>query len=563
MRKWWLFGMALMLGLPGAGLQAQEPGWEVMPRSNTRSLVPGPTATLQKPIALPVTPSDSSAPGKPPAVTFGRPVVTMQKPVPLGAWDNEIQRTSFVELSTKGQVLIRAQAPDLSSPMPMPAGPPGVPSAGVSNWVLTTPATSPGAVIEPLPAPRSSNARFGDGTGGVVVSSPFTGAPVFPAPPGTGDDFDGPGCCGGIDGNCGCNCYPGNRFYASAEYLLWWVKGSPVPPLLTTSNGTDGDRSGALGLPGTSVLYGGNSLLTDPRSGARVMAGYWFDDERLLGFEVGGFFLNTQTTTYSILSNGNPPMYRPLFNTNTGQSGVEVVANSSVPSQMRNGLGTAGGFSSTLKSSFWGAEGNLRSCLLCGDNYFIDGLLGFKTLALDEGLTLRESPTLSNGLGFLVEDQFKTRNQFYGGQVGLVAETRYNRWIFNAQAKIGIGDTSQTVVINGSTIVLAPGGGTTAFPAGIYAGASNIGSYHRQVFSVVPDLGVSIGYQLTNNIKIFAGYDFIYWTNVLRPGQQIDQTINPNLVPGGPGGGPARPSFAFQNSDFWAQGIKVGVEFRY
>jgi hypothetical protein len=293
------------------------------------------------------------------------------------------------------------------------------------------------------------------------------------------------------------------------------------------------------------------------------MAGYWFDDDRLLGFEVGGFFLNTQSTTYSLLSNGNAPLYRPLFNTSTGLSGVEIVANSLVPSQMPNGLSTAGGFSSTLKSSFWGAEGNLRSCLLCGDNYFIDGLLGFKTLALDEGLTLRESPTLSNGLGFLVEDQFKTRNQFYGGQVGIVAETRYDRWIFNVQAKLGIGETSQTVVINGSTIVLPPGGGSAAFPAGIYAGASNIGSYHRQVFSVVPDLGASIGYQLTNHIKIFAGYDFIYWTNVLRPGQQIDQVINPNLVPGGPGGGPARPSFAFQNSDFWAQGIKVGVEFRY
>jgi hypothetical protein len=563
MRKWWIRSLALSLGLLATGVQAQEPGWQAEPRSSTRSSVPGPAVTLEKPKALPSTSMAKATPVQTPAVTFGRPVVRMQKPVALGTASTAIQQTSFVQPGTNTQVQIRAQAPDPSGPLQMPAGPAGPGSPGISNWVATTPANSPGALIEPLAPPRlAATAPFANGAGGVVVSSPYQGSPVFPAPPGTCDDFDGAGCCGNIDGNCNCNCYPGNRFYISAEYLLWWVKGSPVPPLLTTSNGADGMLSGALGLPGTTVLYGGNSLLGDPRSGARLMAGYWLDDERLLGFEVGGFFLNTQTTTYSINSGGNPPLYRPLFDTNNGMPGGEAVANTVVPGQ---GPFTSGGFSSTLKSSFWGAEGNLRSCLLCGQNYFIDGVIGFRTLGLDEGLTIHESPTFSDGSGFQIVDQFKTRNQFYGGQVGIIGEARYDRWIFNASAKIGLGDTDQTVVINGSTLALVPGVGTIASPAGIYAASTNIGSYHRQVFSVVPDLGLSIGYQLTNHVKIFAGYDFIYWTDVLRPGQQIDQTINPTQVPNSPvpATGPARPAFLYQSSDFWAQGIKVGLEFRY
>src|SRR5438270_786609 len=40
----------------------------------------------------------------------------------------------------------------------------------------------------------------------------------------------GPGCCEDCGGGC---CPPGNRVYTSVEYLLWFVRGSPLPPLVT------------------------------------------------------------------------------------------------------------------------------------------------------------------------------------------------------------------------------------------------------------------------------------------------------------------------------------------
>ena len=46
--------------------------------------------------------------------------------------------------------------------------------------------------------------------------------------------------------------------------------------------------------------------------------------------------------------------------------------------------------------------------------------------------------------------------------------------------------------------------------------------------------------------------------------EQIDLAVNTSQPPLGGGlVGPARPAFSFRDSDFWAQGVSFGVEFRY
>ena len=54
------------------------------------------------------------------------------------------------------------------------------------------------------------------------------------------------------------------------------------------------------------------------------------------------------------------------------------------------------------------------------------------------------------------------------------------------------------------------------------------------------------------------GYNFMYWSNVVRPGDQIDRNINPNLAPvfGGTAGGvgAAAPARLNRETDFWAHG---------
>jgi hypothetical protein len=347
--------------------------------------------------------------------------------------------------------------------------------------------------------------------------------------------------------------------------LLWWTKGDHLPPLLTTSNGNDGFPSGSLGLSGTSIVYGNSSVADQSRSGARLFAGYWLTDERLLGVEVGGFFLQTVQKRFALASPGSPPLYRPFFDVLNNMEFRELVA-SNLPSQNPPGGITSGGFSSNYRSSLWGTEANLRSCLLCCDNFFIDGLAGFRMVALDDDLQIHESPTLTaGGLSStnLIEDHFQALNRFYGGQLGVVGEWRLDRWSFNLNTKLGLGVTQQTVRISGSTTAIDPFGNTITLPGGLLALAPNMGNHNRNVFTVVPEVGLNVGYQVTDHIRAFVGYDFLYWSNVARAGQQIDFGVNQRLMAGGPGGGPARPAFAFNATDFWAQGITAGVEFRY
>jgi hypothetical protein len=47
-------------------------------------------------------------------------------------------------------------------------------------------------------------------------------------------------------------------------------------------------------------------------------------------------------------------------------------------------------------------------------------------------------------------------------------------------------------------------------------------------------------------------------TNVVRPGDQIDLNVDPDLFPPAISG--SQPKFVFRDADIWLQGINVGIE---
>ena len=51
----------------------------------------------------------------------------------------------------------------------------------------------------------------------------------------------------------------------------------------------------------------------------------------------------------------------------------------------------------------------------------------------------------------------------------------------------------------------------------------------------------------------------------MRVGNQMDLDVNPDQMapPIVPLAGPLRPEFAFQESNYWAQGISAGIEGRW
>jgi hypothetical protein len=51
---------------------------------------------------------------------------------------------------------------------------------------------------------------------------------------------------------------------------------------------------------------------------------------------------------------------------------------------------------------------------------------------------------------------------------------------------------------------------------------------------------------------------------VARAGEQIDTTVNPNLLPPATGtGGPARPVYSYQRTDLLTQGFTFGLEISF
>jgi hypothetical protein len=389
-------------------------------------------------------------------------------------------------------------------------------------------------------------------------------------------------CCGGCCGwgnCCGDGCCFGNRWAVSAEYLLWFIRGQQLPPLLTTGSAADA-IPGALGQQGTSVLFGNNSLANNPYSGLRLRGVWWGNDCHGWGIDLGGFFLDGNNSSYTNSSSGVPILTRPFVNALTGQEVVEQIANPAGLSAF-NGIGTAGTFSAVSTFFLYGAEANLRRNFFCGSNWFIDGFAGWRMLGLNESLSMQESVTITAppvtvtpqgnilaGTTDIVRDRFATSNLFNGAQIGGVGEYRLGRWIFDVRTSIALGGTQEVVNISGSTTSIVPGAMPTTLPGGLLTQSSNIGSHTRGIVSFVEEVGANVGYQFTNHIRGFIGYNFLYWSNVVRPGTSIDSVVNPNLLPGAPPSspatiGPSRPAFSFNGTDFWAQGLTFGIDFRW
>ena len=133
--------------------------------------------------------------------------------------------------------------------------------------------------------------------------------------------------------------------------------------------------------------------------------------------------------------------------------------------------------------------------------------------------------------------------------------------------KIALGNTQQMVDINGSTRTTQADGTNTVATGGLLALSSNIGHYEQNQFAVVPEIGLTLGYQVSRHLQLNFGYSFIYWSSVARAGDQINIKVNPDLIPPS-SGTPANPSlnhpaFAFQDTSFSAQGVNFGMTFSW
>jgi hypothetical protein len=370
------------------------------------------------------------------------------------------------------------------------------------------------------------------------------------------------------------------RTWVNADYLLWALKAAPVSePLLTTGPLTNptGTGSGILGNPGTQILAGDQNLNTGLYSGFHVGGG-WVNCANTVGVSGDFFYLAQKGTNLNFASDatGNPLIARPVIDARTGNETTLFVA-------APNAFSGSANIGST--TSLFGADANLlwpvcRGC--CDDEivryfYFLSG---FRYLNLRDELTIGQSTTVLpagisffNGLPVLtpgtigVLDDIRTLNQFYGGQIGVQTGLTWWRFTVNGTAKVALGSMREEATFSGNTSVNYRGASAIT-DSGLLASGSNNGTHTRNILAVVPEGNVTVNVEITPQIKLMLGYTILYASNVARPGEQIDRNVNRTTVPTSEAfnpsvPGPQRPAFNWNGTDFWAQGINVGIGLRF
>ena len=414
---------------------------------------------------------------------------------------------------------------------------------------------------------------------------------------------DGP--CG-VCGNC-CDdydyawgphgplfCIGPTGLWAKADYLLWTESGMHVPALVT--QGSDADaHPGALGQPGTTILYGNDTIDAEARSGFRLQAGVWLNRCATIGFEGEFVDLADENSNFYQWSDGNPLLARPVNDAATipSQPRAELV------SYPRNGPtpldALDGSVAVNASTQFYGADARFLitlcrqdgcwtddcSCMTYHDRYRAIFTVGYRYLYLADQLGINERLTTSSGsvqegdttvpgtAAFAITDDFNTRNTFNGAELGLKFEAQRNRWGLELFPRIGLGSTHTVVTIAGKTVATDTTGAETTTQSGLLAQSTTNGAgspYTANSFSVVPELDLNLNYQLTPHAKFVVGYTFLYWNNVARAGDQINTTINSTTLPGSPvaaTGDTTQPRFNLVETGFWTQGLNVGLDCRW
>jgi hypothetical protein len=441
-----------------------------------------------------------------------------------------------------GAALLSAQE---RVPPPPPDPPPTLPPPSALPAAPTPVAPPAGAQVIPPPAPNPSPGPPPPYPPGPYPPPPYLPAAVVYGPP----PYPPPPLFATTDNP---------RFWIGTEALLWWTKDQPLSvPLITTGPASQGANAGNLGMPGTTSLNG--PLRDDPVGGFRFNAGGWFDCEHTIGMEGSLFILGRQDSGFGAEDRSGAG--RVVLNTPV--AGAPFSTQVSAP-----GLDT-GSVNVDATTQFGGGDVNLLYNLYRNRGWTVNLLGGYRFLVLDEELDVTANSTLFVTTNYLdnvgnvlamappgsavtVLDQFRTRNLFNGGQVGAEVQYQWGRWFVGGKALIALGDTHEVVEIAGSTTVVPVNGGAVPLAGGNFATLQN-GRYEKDRFAVAPEAQLKVGYQFTPWLRGTLGYDFLYLSSVLRPGNQIDNSFD----------GVNHPAVPMASSSFWATGLNFSLLFSF
>lgn len=175
---------------------------------------------------------------------------------------------------------------------------------------------------------------------------------------------------------------------------------------------------------------------------------------------------------------------------------------------LEGGSVTTPGITGAAKASMWGVETNMRSTRCYFGNAAFDLLCGFRYIQVNESVNDSGSRIYATA-----------HNHYFGPQVGASFDWQWGPHVsLSGFAKIGVGAADETAKLTSPVLIFE--------------------NRHTR-YNYVPELNLTLGYQWTPNLRTTAGYNLLFFNNLERP-------IN---LSGG--------------QEFWAQGLSLGLRYRY
>jgi hypothetical protein len=354
-----------------------------------------------------------------------------------------------------------------------------------------------------------------------------------------------------------------NLFWIRADYLLWTITKEPITPIIQRIPDSLATAPSLPAGSGISVFPNNNELEYQNFKGVRLNTGFWFGAGSNWGLDVSGFALEKKSLHAFYASQGSPILTR--FYNDIGDDQETYLLFSNIdPANSYSGSIGAGAEVSNLYS----VDASLRynGFRVFADN--ADWLFGLRYMKFDESLFINSVANLSDGRILQVNDRYDVRNDFYGAQIGL-----NSRWVgwrgfsYDGTFKLAVGGVRQRATVGGYNAFINQDGTVDAQNTGLWATGSQIGSFSKGKFAVIPEANFNLSYNVTDRFAITVGYTAMIISNVVRVGSIINPNVNETTLryvgqTRAPDGQP-NPQFRFNDTGMWIQGVNFGFRFEF
>ncbi|HQR05792.1 MAG TPA: BBP7 family outer membrane beta-barrel protein [Gemmatales bacterium] len=414
------------------------------------------------------------------------------------------------------------------------------------------------------------------------------------------------GDCAGCSTGCSGSFLPDYKFYGSAEVLVWQLGSSfssnsgdslptfrasmpygfrttaynltnpLVPVQLTNPDGSPliKDISGIARLEPS--IQSGSGLEGLDRTGGRLTIGMFLDSARDWSAELSYFQLETKGTQYTGIASAQNVQFQ------TGLQNVVIMttpgSNGSAPIEtiVQTPVNFSADFNARIEgassSKFFGFEANVNNRYFTIGQTKVSGIYGLRYLDLTLDQTLFQSITVrddiyiidaftnrpaTNGSTTFLAGDYQAHNQFFGAQVGARFDSDYGRFFINGFGKFAFGGMRQELITNEAVF------NTDIFiPEDVYPSQTILRENHTRLAFVLEG-NLSAGFHLTENLSVFAGYNVMVMTRVAQFTPNDAPASGSGKITLGTAENPIPVTNIFTEGRYYAQGLNLGLEFRY